>query len=168
MRFALRTGQTVDIYQAATQMTDESGQTYPMTINSLLDNAVGPLGYYGIFTANMHNDAVASTGADAIVASAKARGVPVVSARQMLTWLDGRNGSSFGSLTWNGTDLSFTVTAGGGARNLQAMVPAQVGSKVAVVVRQAGASVSFSTQNIKGISYVVFPAVTAAYQVTYQ
>ena len=34
-------------------------------------------------------------GADAIVAAAKARGVPVVSAKQMLAWLDGRNGSSF-------------------------------------------------------------------------
>ena len=37
-------------------------------------------------------------GSDAIVASAQARGVPVVSAQQMLDWLDGRNGSSFGSL----------------------------------------------------------------------
>ena len=42
-----------------------------------------------------------SDGADAIVASAQARGVPIVSARQMLDWLDGRNGSAFGSIAWS-------------------------------------------------------------------
>ena len=88
----------IDVYQAATQMTDESGQSYPFTIDTLLDRALGPEGYYGVFTANMHTDDPSSAGADAIVASALARGVPVVSARQMLDWLDGRNGSSFGSI----------------------------------------------------------------------
>ena len=68
----------------------------PATIDTLLDNALGPLGYYGVFTANMHTDSATSSGADAIVASAQARNVPVVSARQMLDWLDGRNASSFG------------------------------------------------------------------------
>ena len=31
MRFATLEGNVVDVYQAATQMTDESGQTYPFT-----------------------------------------------------------------------------------------------------------------------------------------
>ena len=84
MRFADQDGSMIDVYQAATQMTDESGQTYPFTIDTLLDNALGPQGYYGVFTANMHNDSATSDGADAIVASALARGVPVVSASQML------------------------------------------------------------------------------------
>ncbi len=44
---------------------------------------------------------------DALIASAQARGVPVISARQMLKWLDGRNGSSFGSIAWNGTRSQF-------------------------------------------------------------
>ena len=82
-------------------MTDESGQTYPFTINTLLDNALGPQGYYGAFTANFHTDAATSSQSDAGVASALARGVPIVSAQQMLTWLDGRNGSSFSSIGWN-------------------------------------------------------------------
>ncbi len=56
MRFADPDGSAIDVYQAATQMTDESGQTYPATIDTLLDNALGPLGYYGVFTANMHTD----------------------------------------------------------------------------------------------------------------
>ena len=44
MRFADTDGTMIDVYQAATQMTDESGQTYPSTIDTLLDNALGPLG----------------------------------------------------------------------------------------------------------------------------
>ena len=95
MRFADPDGSVIDVYQATTQMTDESGQSYPHTIDTLLDNALGPLGYYGVFTANMHTDSATSSGADAIISSAQARNVPVVSARQMLDWVDGRNASSF-------------------------------------------------------------------------
>ena len=100
MRFADLDGTTIDVYQAATQMTDESGQTYPFTADTLLDRALGPLGYYGVFTANHHTDAPTIQQSDATVASAIARNVPVVSAKQMLDWLDGRNGSSFGSMAW--------------------------------------------------------------------
>jgi hypothetical protein len=168
MRFALRTGQTIDVYQAATQMTDESGQTYPTTINALLDNALGPLGYYGAFTANMHTDTTTSAGSSAIVAAAKARGVPVVSAQQMLTWLDGRNGSSFGSLSWSGGVLGFTVTFATGARNLQAMVPTQAGALRVSSVARGTTSVAFTTETIKGISYARFPVVGGSYQVSYR
>ncbi len=123
MRFADPDGSAIDVYQATTQMTDESGQSYPLTIDTLLDNALGPLGYYGVFTANMHTDNAISSGADAIVASAQARNVPVVSARQMLDWLDGRNASSFGALSWSDHVLTFDVTAGATANGLQAMLP---------------------------------------------
>ena len=109
MRFADLDGSMIDVYQAATQMTDESEQTYPFNIDTLLDKALGPQGYYGVFTANMHTDSASSPGSDAIVASAQSRGVPVVSARQMLTWLDGRNHSSFNWITWNGNTLDFTI-----------------------------------------------------------
>ena len=56
MRFVDTNGTMIDVYQATSQMTDESGQSYPGTINTLLDNAVGPQGYYGAFTANFHTD----------------------------------------------------------------------------------------------------------------
>ena len=44
MRFADTDGTMIDVYQAATQMTDESGQTYPFTVNTLLDRALGAPG----------------------------------------------------------------------------------------------------------------------------
>ena len=105
MRFADLDGSMIDVYQATTQMTDESGITYSTHINTLLDNAIGAPGYYGVVTANMHTDNPNHPGQQTIVNAAIARGVPVVSAQQMLTWLDGRNGSSFGSLSWAGNSL---------------------------------------------------------------
>ena len=83
MRFADLDGTMIDVYQATTQMTDESDQSFPYTIDTLLDRAQGPEGYFGFFTANMHNDSVTHASASAIVASAQARGVPVISARQI-------------------------------------------------------------------------------------
>ena len=81
-------------------MTDESGQTYPMTVDRLLDRAVGAEGYYGAYTVNAHTDTVDSDVSTAVVNSALARNVPIVSARQMLTWLDARGNSSFGALSF--------------------------------------------------------------------
>ena len=54
MRLADTNGSMFDVYQAAVQMTDESGQTYPYTVDTLLDRALGLDGFYGVFTANMH------------------------------------------------------------------------------------------------------------------
>jgi hypothetical protein len=168
MRFTDLAGQMIDVYQAATQMTDESEQTYPFTIDTLLDNAVGPKGYYGVFTANMHTDSASSPGSDAIVASAQARGVPVVSARQMLTWLDGRDGSSFGGLSWNGSVLGFNVTIAAGARNAVAMLPVQASGSTLSSITRSGASVAFTARTIKGVSYAFFPATSGSYLATYR
>jgi hypothetical protein len=91
MRFSAKTGGPVDVYQAATQMTDESGQSYPPTPDSLLGNATGPLGYYCAFVANEHTDSSTEFQSDQLMASASRTAWPVVSSSQLLTWLDGRN-----------------------------------------------------------------------------
>jgi hypothetical protein len=167
MRFADRNGNIIDVYQATTQIPDEDNWTYPGVINTLLDNAIGSLGYYGAFTANMHTDWPASAGSDAIVASAQARGVPIVSAAQMLAWLDGRNSSAFSSMNWNNTALSFTITAGSGARNLQAMLPMNSPSGALSSLLLGGQTVSYNTQTIKGIQYAFFTATPGSYTATY-
>ena len=56
MRFTTKSGAMIDTYQAATEMTDESGQSYPKNISALLNLANGPQGYYGVFTVNAHTD----------------------------------------------------------------------------------------------------------------
>ncbi|HEX5475236.1 MAG TPA: DUF4082 domain-containing protein [Vicinamibacterales bacterium] len=168
MRFAAADGTMIDVYQAPTQMTDESGQTFPMTIDTLLDNAVGPNGYYGAFTANMHTDTAASPGSDAILASARARGVPIVSARQMLTWLDGRNGSAFVGLDWSGNRLTFGIDVGAGARGLTAMLPATAGTAPFQSLTLDGTSIATARETIKGIDYVTFAAGPGTYVATYE
>ena len=167
MRFADLDGTTIDVYQATTQMTDESAQTYPFTSDTLLDRALGPLGYYGVFTANMHTDAPTEQPSDAAVASAMARGVPVVSAKQMLDWLDGRNGSSFGAIGFDGGALTFTIAAAAGSNGLTAMVPAQARGGALTGLSRNGAAVGFTTQTVKGVSYAFFDAAPGNYLAAY-
>jgi hypothetical protein len=166
MRFATTNGAILDIYQATTQMTDESGQTYPYTVDTLLDRALGAEGYYGAFVANMHTDSYPEQQADAVFSSATSRGVPIIAARQLLTWLDARNGSSIRSVSWSNGSETFAVQANAAARGLQVMVPIPGGSQASAVTLN-GSPVAFSSAWIKGIEYALFSATTGVYQVTY-
>ena len=167
MRFADLDGTMIDVYQAATQMTDESGQNIPTHIAALLSKALGPEGYYGAFTANMHTDSSNHAEANAIVEAAKSNGVPVVSAKQMLTWLDGRNASSFGSMTWANGTLNFSIIAGAGARNLRAMLPVSSNSGTLSAISGNSGPVAYTVQTIKGVQYAFFAAASGNYTATY-
>jgi hypothetical protein len=167
MRFSALNGSLIDVYQAVSQMTDESGQSYPSTINTLLDRALGAEGYFGAYTINAHTDTATSPEANAVIASAKARGVPIVSSRQMLNWLDGRNASSFGSFGWNGTTLTFAISAGANTSGIQAMLPYRSGAQVLTAVTRGGSSVAFSVQTIKGVDYAFFSGIGGNYAASY-
>ncbi len=169
MRFARVDGTMIDVYQATTQMTDESGQSYPYTIDTLLDRALGPEGYYGAFVNNLHTDggANAANAAAATVASAQARGVPIISAGQLLTWLDGRNGSSFANISYAGDTLTFDVRVGAGANGLTALLPAVSGAKTLQALSRAGSAVPFTVSTIKGVAYAQFEAAPGTYSATF-
>ena len=166
MRFATTEGSVVNVYQAPTQMTDESGLTYPYTIDTLLDRALGPEGYYGAFVANMHTDSYPEPDADATFSSATSRGVPVISSRQLLAWLDARNGSSVTFINWANSDLTFTVQASATANGLQAMVPVLGGYAVSQV-KYNGSPISYSLRGVKGIQYAFVAAPAGDYEVTF-
>jgi len=167
MRFSALNGTLIDVYQAPTQIPDESGLDISSTINTLLNNATNPsLGYYGVFVANMHMEQPIHPGSDAITSAAISKGIPVVSAKQMLTWLDNRNNTVFGSMTWtNDTKLSFTINTS--AHNLQAMVPMNSDNGTLQSVEEGGNSIGFTPETVKGIAYGVFPASTNSYVATY-
>ncbi|MDP9491802.1 MAG: Ig-like domain-containing protein, partial [Actinomycetota bacterium] len=167
MRFADVDGTTIDTWQSHTHMNDEAGQAYPATVNSLLDGAIGPNGYYGFFNANMHTDQAVHAGSDAIVASAQARGVPVITSKQLLDWTDGRDRSTMTSYTWSASTLGFTLRPGAGARGLRAMLPTSTTTGVLSGITRDGSPVSYTTQTIKGIEYAVFDAQNARYAATY-
>ena len=148
-------------------MTDESGQDYPETIAALLNNATGPAGYYGVFAANMHTDYAASPGSDGIVQTALSLQVPVVSAKQMLDWLDGRNNSTYSNIAWANNQLSFTVTQDPKAANLKGMLPRVVSAGSFISLTQNGVAVNTTTDSIKGVSYVFFDAGSGNYVASY-
>jgi hypothetical protein len=149
-------------------MTDESGQSYPLTPNTLLDNAIGPKGYYGAFTANMHTDLATIPQDDALIASAKERNVPIISAQQLLRWTDGRHGSSFKDLAWAANQLSFTVSVGAGANGLTGMLPtAGPGGSQLTTLTRAGAAVPFTRISVKGQEYASFSAAGGGYTAGY-
>jgi hypothetical protein len=168
MRFADLDGSTIDVYQAATQVTDESAQTLPFTIDTLLDRALGPEGFYGAIAVNIHCDSEDNRGSDMVVQSALARGVPVISAKQMLAWLDGRNASSFRAIRWRGVELTLEVRVGRGAIGLVAMLPMHdsVGRRLDTLTRE-GLQVHFDRRVVKGVGYAVFPAEAAHYRALY-
>ncbi|MDD5580533.1 MAG: DUF4082 domain-containing protein [Methylobacter sp.] len=177
MRFTDEQGAMIDVYHAVSQMTDESGQTYPLTIDTLLDRAFTE-GYYGAFTINAHTDVATIPESDAVIASVlntshPERGiVPIVSSKQMLDWLDSRNSSSFGSLTWSGNTLSFTVTPGtsGGSvpdHGLQVLLPVQSSVGVLTGLTRNGVTANFTTTTIKGVNYATFPGDAGNYAGVY-
>ena len=157
MRFAKRDGTIVDVYQATTQMTDESAQEYPFTVEILLSKALGTAEFYGVLTVNMHNDEAKSTGADAIVSTALQRHIPLVTAAQMLRWLDGRNASSFQNLTWSSGQLGFNIEVGENANGIQALLPISSGAGTLVSLTLDGIPLEYQTRSIDGLNYAAFP-----------
>jgi hypothetical protein len=86
----------------------------------------------------------------------------------MIAWLDGRNNSSFGSLSWGANVLNFTIVVGEGANGLQAMLPTNSNAGPLSTITRDAANVAFTTESIKGIEYALFPAIAGAYQATYE
>jgi hypothetical protein len=169
MRFADQDGSQIDVYQEDTNINDESDPPLPSMINTLLDNATGPLGYYGTFGVNIHTDFPAPNQSDeAIVASAQARGVPVISYKQLLTWTDGRNASTIRSLRWSNGSFTFSTTVGAGATGLQTMLPTHgPGGTNLFLITSGGSLVDYDVETIKGIQYAVFDAANASYRAFY-
>ena len=168
-RFADLDGTMIDVYQSMTQISDEMDDILPTTtqIHTLLDNALGPKEYWGVFDVILHSDNGDHSRLNNLVAEAQKRGVPVVSSAQMLSWLDGRNGSTFGNIAYSGNQLTYTLSAHSSARGLRAMLPASSASGPLSKLRRDGAAVKWTRKTIKGVQYVVFDALSGAYTATY-
>jgi hypothetical protein len=162
MRFADSNGTLIDCYQAPTQIPDESGLDITNSINTLLDNAINK-GYYGAFVMNMHTDTAMHIGSDQIITAAMTRQIPVVSSRQMLTWLDNRNGTDFSHVAWDNVTKTLTFTLITNAHNLQVMVPLNSIDGELVQVIENGTPITFTIQTIKGIQYAFFAGSTRGY-----
>ena len=168
-RFADLDGSLIDVYQAMTQVTDEVNETLQTTtqIHALLDKALGPEQYWGVFTVILHSDYGDHRRLNDLVADAQQRHVPVVSSAQMLDWVDGRNSSSFGNISYANGALSFSLTTNAKARGLEAMLPARSASGPLSRLTRDGQPVSWKRRTVKGMDYVVFDGTAGAYSATY-
>ena len=170
MRFTDADGSLIDVYQTQTFMTDESDQSYPFTPNTLLDRALGPLGYYGAFTANMHTDAATTfessrwprVGAGAwrtrrlrpSDAHLDRRSQRLLVRRPRLVRLDAvvldrRRQRRVARLT------AMLPTSGPGGRTLSG-------------ISRGGTAVPFTTMTVKGQEYAMFAASAGSWSATYQ
>ena len=93
--------------------------------------------------------------------------MPVVTSAQMLDWLDGRNGSSFGNIAYSGGQLSFSVGTNAKARGLEAMLPARSATGPLSKLTRDGQPVSWNRRTVKGVDYVVFNGTAGELQATY-
>jgi hypothetical protein len=85
----------------------------------------------------------------------------------MLDWLNGRNGSSFGGLSFSAGQLRFSVSAATGSRGLEAMIPASAGGRSLVSLSRGGQPVSLTPRTVKGIQYAMFDAAAGSYVAQY-
>ncbi len=165
MRYADLDGTLIDTYQLPSHLVNESGQTFPQNINVLLDRALGPEGYYGAF--GTHYD-YSDQFDRQLIASAKARGVPLVSGQQMLDWTDARNNSYFTNSSWSGSNLNFTATVDTNARSMmRSLLPLSSKNGVLLAITKGGQSVNFTTESIKGVAYAVFTTTSGSYTAAY-
>jgi hypothetical protein len=162
MRFTDADGDMLDVRQGVTNLDNTTASS--TSINSLLDNATGSLGYYGMF--GTHYDMSDSYDAT-LYASAKARNIPVITSKQALTWTDGRDSSTFSNFGGSNGRFTFDVTAAGGAYNLKSMLPIQDAGGTLSTLTLGASGVSYQTQTVKGVQYAVFDAVPGSYTATY-
>ncbi len=168
MRFADIDGTQIDVYQQNTNLTDESTTSFSASIDSLLDNAVGAAGYYGAFAReppHRRSGAARGRGDDRRRRAGPQR--PLISYKQLLQWVDGRNSSTIRGLNWNTGTFTFVTTVGAGANGLQTMLPIQGRTGTLTAITRAGSPVTYTSQTVKGIQYAVFTAATATFVATY-
>lgn len=162
MRLTLDNGSMADVRQGVTNFDNTAAPI--ASVNATLDNAIGASGYYGIF--GTHYDMTDSYDR-LLFDAAKARNIPLITAEQATDWLDGREHSQFSSLQGSTGEVTFTLKAAEKADGLKAMMPMENEGGTLSTLKRAGASVSYQTQTIKGVSYAVFNAEPGDYEVRY-
>jgi hypothetical protein len=163
MRLTDAHGALLDVRQGVTNFDNVSSNA--ASVAAMLDNALGPKGYYGIFGSHYDmSDGYEKT----LYALATSRHIPIISADQALTWLDGRGASNFADLKSAEVGrVTFSIEAAEGAYGLQAMMPLRDAGGVLVRITLAGQSVDYRTEIVKGVNYAIFAAKPGAYEITY-
>ncbi|MRX52048.1 hypothetical protein GI374_16845 [Paracoccus sp. S-4012] len=155
MPYADLNGDLIDIYQAASHLVDESGVPQAYGIRQMLDGALGPDQYFGAF--GTHYD-YTDDFAQLLASFGTENGVALITAQQILDWLDGRNASGFTDVGWDGDTLTFDVSLAPGAERASVLLPARFGAGHLVDVTCGRRKLPQTHETIKGMGMVFFPA----------
>lgn len=168
-RFADANGRPIPSWQVTTQVTDEApGTNTAAFMRRLLDNASGPRGWYAVVTANEHLDNFpeSNQGYADVLAVTAATGVPVITARQLLDWQNGRAAATLrdvrvapAAVSWNLADPP---------RHAMQLVPARWRGQPLRLTGPRGEPVRAPVRTINGLPYaLVGDAPGGAYTATY-
>ncbi len=143
-------------------MNDEAGQAYPATVDTLLDNALGP-------RATTARSARTSTPTTRLRTSTRGDRRLGAGARcapdlvQAAARLDGRAQQLVDPrLSWSAGTLTFETTIAAGANGLETLLPTQGPSGTLTSLTCGGSPRPYSVSTIKGIQYAVFTPWPAA------
>ena len=166
MRFADLDGSLIDVYQATTQIPDESEMNIPEHIAALLDKALGAAG----LLRRLHGEHAQRPGPlrrqrdrRRRAGARRARDLRRAAAR-----LDrGSQQHVVRRPQFDGSRLRFSLSPAAGARGLEAMVPAAWAAGRLSGLTRNGVPVATSSRMVKGIEYLVFPAEPGDYVAVY-
>jgi hypothetical protein len=154
MRFADLDGKVLDIYQAATHIVDENGIKYAKSVGYMINKALGPEQFFGMFGTHYDfRDDFLSTA----IRIAKERGVALISASQALRWIDARSNSRFERVAWKQGTLSFDVHVEAETEAMTVMIPLWSSERRIVSIECDGDARSYHTVRIKGLDYASLP-----------
>ncbi len=181
MRFTDAQGAVLDIYQLVSDMDYEyfdAGTTpaeLSAAIGKLFDGALGPrelvgfvgthYDYSGGLEASFRTELlkqIAERGADRVA---------MISARQLLDWLDLRNSSSFDALSFDGSHAAFTLELPPDKPNpgLEVMLPTQFSGGALSAIERDGAPVPILRfEEVRTVQYAFFEAASGRYRATYR
>lgn len=183
MRFSDVDGEVINVFQQETHLVNETWNGSTDAIEQLINAAEDERGYYGAF--GTHYDF--SDGFDQqLMEIATERDVPMVSAQQLLDFMEGRNASSFANVSYTGPgaagtglaapgsgeeplEMSWEIDVDGRAQDLlQAMVPLRSGDRLLGSINHDGTPLDFQVRQVKGISYAFFPADNGTFEARYR
>lgn len=166
MRFASVDGQLFNVFQQETHLVNETWNGSTEGIEKLVSAADGAEGYFGVL--GTHYDYSDSFDRQLMDVATK-HDVPMISARQLLDFTDGRNASRIGDLVAAADSVHFTVIPDPRVSGmLQTMLPVRAASGTLASLKRDGQNVEFAVRTIKGIDYAFFDAEKGTYAATYR
>jgi hypothetical protein len=171
MQMVDATGHLIPVYQQSTALVDEqlisgvannqenlTGAQAANVSKQLLDASLSGGNYAAVtaqFQVDYYNYNEVTAWAEQTMAYAQSKGVPIWSADDWLRFTKARAGTAFGTPTWDGQHLTFTMTVPSGPDAMPLMMPLISDGGRLTSLTVDGSSVSFQTRVVKGAQSAV-------------